>query len=115
MGRSKQSVAAVTIAALMLDVSLVQAFLLEIGFFAFMLPYTMAYNWGYDLLRQRLPAGRIMALETGCRLACLAADKHRTINHHHISEKLNYSDIIGCPAPVLKRGPYPDVNLFRFR
>ncbi|CAK9890034.1 MULTISPECIES: multidrug/biocide efflux PACE transporter [Pseudomonas] len=44
----------VPIAALMLDVSLVQAFLLEIGFFAFMLPYTMAYNWGYDLLRQRL-------------------------------------------------------------
>ncbi|UVL63607.1 multidrug/biocide efflux PACE transporter [Pseudomonas sp. B21-032] len=44
----------VPIAALMLDVSLVQAFLLEIGFFAFMLPYTMAYNWAYDLLRQRL-------------------------------------------------------------
>ncbi|WP_327440340.1 multidrug/biocide efflux PACE transporter [Pseudomonas donghuensis] len=44
----------VPIAALMLDVSLVQAFLLEIGFFAFMLPYTMAYNWVYDLLRQRL-------------------------------------------------------------
>ncbi|MEE1868620.1 MULTISPECIES: multidrug/biocide efflux PACE transporter [Pseudomonas] len=43
----------VPIAALMLNLSLVQAFMLEIGFFAFMLPYTMAYNWVYDLLRQR--------------------------------------------------------------
>ncbi|MDD0976789.1 multidrug/biocide efflux PACE transporter [Pseudomonas fontis] len=44
----------VPLAALMLNVSLVQAFMLEIGFFVFMLPYTMAYNWVYDLLRERL-------------------------------------------------------------
>ncbi|MBH3429092.1 MAG: multidrug/biocide efflux PACE transporter [Pseudomonas sp.] len=44
----------VPIAAFMLNLSLVQAFMLEIGFFVFMLPYTMAYNWAYDLLRQRL-------------------------------------------------------------
>lgn len=43
----------VPIAAVMLNVSLVQAFMLEIGFLVFMLPYTMAYNWGYDMLRQR--------------------------------------------------------------
>ncbi|MOA52874.1 Bacterial Transmembrane Pair family protein [compost metagenome] len=53
----------VPIAALMLDVSLVQAFLLEIGFFAFMLPYTMAYNWVYDLLRQRLLNARTSRLQ----------------------------------------------------
>lgn len=53
----------VPIAALMLNLSLVQAFVLEIGFFAFMLPYTMAYNWAYDLLRQRLVKARIGALQ----------------------------------------------------
>lgn len=42
-----------SIAVLMLKVSLMQAFMLEIGFFVLMLPYTMAYNWGYDMLRQR--------------------------------------------------------------
>ncbi|MEG0858195.1 MAG: multidrug/biocide efflux PACE transporter [Pseudomonas sp.] len=53
----------VPIAALMLNLSLVQAFVLEIGFFAFMLPYTMAYNWGYDLLRQRLLNARTGRLQ----------------------------------------------------
>ncbi|MEG1038967.1 MAG: multidrug/biocide efflux PACE transporter [Pseudomonas sp.] len=53
----------VPIAALMLNLSLVQAFMLEIGFFVFMLPYTMAYNWGYDLLRQRLINARSERLE----------------------------------------------------
>jgi uncharacterized membrane protein len=43
----------VPIAAVMLNVSLAQAFMLEIGFFVFMLPYTMAYNWVYDVLRLR--------------------------------------------------------------
>lgn len=41
------------IAAFMLNISLWQAFVLEIGFFLFFLPYTMAYNWVYDTLRQR--------------------------------------------------------------
>ncbi len=41
------------IAAFMLNISLWQAFVLEIGFFLFFLPYTMAYNWLYDTLRQR--------------------------------------------------------------
>lgn len=44
----------VPIVALTLNLTLAQAFMLEIGFFVFMLPYTMAYNWTYDLLRQRL-------------------------------------------------------------
>ncbi|MEN4196241.1 multidrug/biocide efflux PACE transporter [Serratia marcescens] len=43
----------VPIAAWMLSISWAQAFMLEIGFFLFFLPYTMAYNWLYDTLRQR--------------------------------------------------------------
>ena len=40
--------------AYVLNVSLVQAFTLEIGFFLFFLPYTMFYNWAYDTLRERV-------------------------------------------------------------
>lgn len=41
------------IAAWMLHISLLDAFLLEVAFFLFFLPYTMAYNWAWDKLRQR--------------------------------------------------------------
>lgn len=41
------------IAAGWLQISLLDAFLLEIGFFLFFLPYTVAYNWLYDQLRER--------------------------------------------------------------
>jgi uncharacterized membrane protein len=37
----------------MLDISLGQAFLVEVAFFLFFLPYTMAYNWVWDKLRER--------------------------------------------------------------
>lgn len=42
----------VPISAYMLDLSLVRAFGVEIGFLLFMLPYTLAYNWVYDLVRE---------------------------------------------------------------
>lgn len=42
------------IAAGWLGISLLNAFMLEIGFFLFFLPYTVAYNWLYDTLRQRV-------------------------------------------------------------
>ncbi|MEN4888176.1 multidrug/biocide efflux PACE transporter [Erwinia billingiae] len=42
------------IAAWMLGIGLWQAFLLEVSFFLFFLPYTVAYNWVYDTLRARL-------------------------------------------------------------
>lgn len=42
------------IAAFALGISLVQAFILEIGFFLFFLPYTMFYNWVYDSVRARI-------------------------------------------------------------
>lgn len=48
----------VSIVAWVLNVSLLQAFTLEIGFFLFFLPYTMLYNWAYDVLRQRIVARR---------------------------------------------------------
>lgn len=41
------------LAAWMLNVTLLQALMVEIGFFLFFLPYTVAYNWGYDWLRAK--------------------------------------------------------------
>ncbi|AIR87127.1 multidrug/biocide efflux PACE transporter [Pantoea rwandensis] len=41
------------IAAWMLKITLLEAFMLEVAFFLFFLPYTMAYNWMWDKLRQR--------------------------------------------------------------
>ena len=44
----------ITAVALLLGVSLIQAFMLEIGFMLFFLPYTMAFNWVWDTLRERV-------------------------------------------------------------
>ncbi|SFN36206.1 Uncharacterized membrane protein [Izhakiella capsodis] len=44
------------VAALMLKITLLQAFVLEITFFLLFLPFTMLYNWIYDRLRARLLA-----------------------------------------------------------
>ena len=41
------------LAAWMLDISMIKAFMVEIGFFLFFLPYTVVYNWCYDALRSR--------------------------------------------------------------
>ncbi|WP_067705328.1 MULTISPECIES: multidrug/biocide efflux PACE transporter [unclassified Erwinia] len=41
------------VAAFMLETSLKQAFMIEIAFFLFYLPYTLLYNWLYDTLRKR--------------------------------------------------------------
>lgn len=46
------------IAAAWLQIGLLDALLLEVGFFLFFLPYTIVYNWVYDTLRQRILAGR---------------------------------------------------------
>ncbi|EAW0778614.1 multidrug/biocide efflux PACE transporter [Salmonella enterica subsp. enterica serovar Taksony] len=48
----------ISIVAWVLNVSLLQAFTLEIGFFLFFLPYTMLYNWAYDVLRQGIVTRR---------------------------------------------------------
>ena len=49
------------IAALWLGIGLLDAFMLEVGFFLFFLPYTVAYNWIYDTLRQRWMNRRLAA------------------------------------------------------
>lgn len=36
-----------------LDISLLQAFLLDIGVLLFFLPYTYLYHWAYDVLRDK--------------------------------------------------------------
>ena len=41
------------VAAMMLGIGLWQAFMLEVGFFLFFLPYTVAYNWLWDSLREK--------------------------------------------------------------
>lgn len=46
-------VAIVPLAAWWLEISLWQAFWLDIGFLLAFLPYTYIYNWSYDELRQR--------------------------------------------------------------
>lgn len=48
----------VSVVSLTLGIGLVAAFLLEMGFFLFFLPYTVLYNWGYDTLRARVVARR---------------------------------------------------------
>ncbi|QKJ86228.1 Multidrug/biocide efflux PACE transporter [Paramixta manurensis] len=47
------------IAAWMLGMSLWQAFILEAAFFLFFLPYTIAYNWLWDRLREKWIAKKI--------------------------------------------------------
>ncbi|MNG40149.1 Bacterial Transmembrane Pair family protein [compost metagenome] len=37
-----------------LDISLLDAFLLDIGLLILFLPYTMAFNWVYDMVRDRV-------------------------------------------------------------
>ncbi|UJB30972.1 multidrug/biocide efflux PACE transporter [Chromobacterium sp. Beijing] len=44
----------VPLAAWWLEISYWQAFLLDIGFFLFFLPYTFVFNWLYDGLRANL-------------------------------------------------------------
>lgn len=48
----------VPLAAWWLSISLWTAFWLDIGLILFFLPYTMAFNWIYDVLRARLLARR---------------------------------------------------------
>lgn len=44
------------IAATLLGTGLWQAFMLEVGFFLFFLPYTVVYNWLWDRARQKWQA-----------------------------------------------------------
>lgn len=59
----------VTAVALILGIPVIQAFMLEIGFMLFFLPYTMAFNWAWDTLRERamkVRQQRIAARRSSC-------------------------------------------------
>ncbi|MFJ4255410.1 multidrug/biocide efflux PACE transporter [Pseudomonas monteilii] len=47
------------VAAWMLDISLLQAFMVELGFFVIILPYTVLYNWAFDKTRHLLMQRRL--------------------------------------------------------
>lgn len=51
----------IPLTALMLHMSLTEAFMVEIGLVLFILPYTMAYNGIYDVVRERWIAPRLAA------------------------------------------------------
>lgn len=53
--------AVVPLAAWWLSISLWQAFWLDIGVLLFFLPYTLAFNWAYDLLRERVLRDKSLA------------------------------------------------------
>ncbi|QVN00509.1 multidrug/biocide efflux PACE transporter [Pseudomonas rhodesiae] len=46
-------IVAVPLIAAWLNISLMQALMLDIGVLLFFLPYTYVYHWGYDVLRER--------------------------------------------------------------
>ncbi|QJI30520.1 multidrug/biocide efflux PACE transporter [Pseudomonas sp. ADAK18] len=50
---------AVPLIAAWLDISLMRAFILDIGVLLFFLPYTYVYHWGYDVLRDKFLAQRV--------------------------------------------------------
>ncbi len=47
------------VAAWMLEISLLQAFMVELGFFVIILPYTVLYNWAFDKARHLLIQRRL--------------------------------------------------------
>ncbi|NIE75129.1 multidrug/biocide efflux PACE transporter [Pantoea sp. Ap-967] len=49
------------VAAWMLEISLLQAFMVELGFFVIILPYTVLYNWAFDKARHLLLQRRAVA------------------------------------------------------
>lgn len=51
----------VPLAAWWLSIGLLEALLLDIGLILFFLPYTVAFNWGWDVLRERWLARRAAA------------------------------------------------------
>ena len=49
----------VPLIAAWLKISLMQAFILDIGVLLFFLPYTYVYHWGYDVLREKFLQQRV--------------------------------------------------------
>ncbi|WP_338475516.1 multidrug/biocide efflux PACE transporter [Pseudomonas khavaziana] len=53
---------AVPLIAALMKISLLEAFILDIGVLLFFLPYTYVYHWGYDVLRDRILRRRVLVL-----------------------------------------------------
>ncbi len=51
-------IVAVPLIAVWLNISLMQAFMLDIGVLLFFLPYTYVYHWGYDVIREKIISRR---------------------------------------------------------
>ena len=62
-------IVAVPLIAAWMNISLLQAFMLDIGVLLFFLPYTYVYHWGYDVLREKL-----LQKHAARRLDALAGD-----------------------------------------
>ena len=62
-------IVAVPLIAAWMNISLLQAFMLDIGVLLFFLPYTYVYHWGYDVLREKL-----LQKHAARRLDALASD-----------------------------------------
>ena len=67
-------IVAVPLIAAWLNISLMQAFMLDIGVLLFFLPYTYVYHWGYDVLRDKL-----LQKHAARRLDTLAGDPGTTV------------------------------------
>lgn len=50
---------AVPLIAGVLKISLLEAFILDIGVLLFFLPYTYVYHWGYDVIREKIVQQRL--------------------------------------------------------
>ncbi|WP_122575699.1 multidrug/biocide efflux PACE transporter [Pseudomonas viridiflava] len=55
--------AVVPLAAWWLSISLLEAFVLDIGLLLMFLPYTMLFNWAYDKVRERVMQRRLSKCE----------------------------------------------------
>ena len=51
----------VPLIAAWLNISLMDAFILDIGVLLFFLPYTYVYHWGYDVLREKFLQRRLVS------------------------------------------------------
>ncbi|ANF87917.1 membrane protein [Pseudomonas antarctica] len=52
-------IVAVPLIAGVLKISLLDAFILDIGVLLFFLPYTYVYHWGYDVIREKIVQQRL--------------------------------------------------------
>ncbi|AZE96156.1 putative membrane protein [Pseudomonas orientalis] len=55
-------VLAVPLIAALMKISLLEAFILDIGVLLFFLPYTYVYHWAYDVIRERVTRTTPIAL-----------------------------------------------------